>query len=376
MSELCRSNCTKGIVCAHNCGKMVGVRKVIARNHRRWARGMRNPLLIGRLMFGGSKLSSMLYPACLRLSSNSPSSSSILFSKVGDILAMEPCFQCLFRRFTRPRIRRSTVFYLSSPSTAPQPALINCRRKDFSTTSPRNAESSLRSGERSSPSRGSSASSQRPRSITPSEQQRSTLPPTSTLGKGPESMRQINNMLGAGERKGWPQAPSPQNRSSVASQFDDLFGNRSTQNSKDRASGPTDDILDLFREFKDDTGIQAQRDRVRTGEKFDQQRLAAQLSTSRLDDFKDDMSLRLKPALGRSVNLLNLSGGKDLTRAFRQLEMKCAANSVRADEREQRTHIRRGMRKKLERRKRWRILFKEGFLAECARVRRMRKQGW
>lgn len=85
-----------------------------------------------------------------------------------------------------------------------------------------------------------------------------------------------------------------------------------------------------------------------------------------------DVNLRLKPSLGRTVKVV--SG--DPSRAFRALERKCADNRIRLDEIAQRFHVRRGQRKKLLRMKRWRALFREGFIAECDKIRRMKKQGW
>lgn len=84
-------------------------------------------------------------------------------------------------------------------------------------------------------------------------------------------------------------------------------------------------------------------------------------------------TLKLNPKLGRSVEL---KGVMDLTRALRQLEFKCNANSVKAESIKQRTYVRRGQRRKADKRKRWRALFKAGFMEECARIRRMRAQGW
>ena len=84
-------------------------------------------------------------------------------------------------------------------------------------------------------------------------------------------------------------------------------------------------------------------------------------------------SLRLKPTLGRTIEV---GAGYDVTRAFRMMESLCARNGVRKDMQSQRFHIRRGQLKKNMRILRWRKLFKEGFLKECERVRRMRRQGW
>lgn len=87
------------------------------------------------------------------------------------------------------------------------------------------------------------------------------------------------------------------------------------------------------------------------------------------------VNLRLKPSLGRTQEL-DLTRNIDLTAAFRRVERKCTDNSVKVDARNQRIYVRRGQRRKDERRRRWRALFKEGFLHECARIRRMKKQGW
>ena len=84
-------------------------------------------------------------------------------------------------------------------------------------------------------------------------------------------------------------------------------------------------------------------------------------------------ALRLKPSLGRTVDV---SGNFDVTRAFRSLEAACSRNSVKRDLQKQRFHVRRGQLKKQLKMERWRKLFKEGFLAECDRVRKMRRQGW
>ncbi len=84
-------------------------------------------------------------------------------------------------------------------------------------------------------------------------------------------------------------------------------------------------------------------------------------------------ALRLKPSLGRTVDV---SGNFDVTRAFRSLEAACSRNNVKRDVQKQRFHVRRGQLKKHLKIERWRKLFKEGFLAECDRVRKMRKQGW
>jgi small subunit ribosomal protein MRP21 len=85
--------------------------------------------------------------------------------------------------------------------------------------------------------------------------------------------------------------------------------------------------------------------------------------------------LRLKPTLGRTVPV-NLNRNIDLTRAFRLLEFKNQQNKVKQDERAQKFHVRKGQLQKIMRRRRWRVTFLAGFLKECERVRRMRRQGW
>lgn len=95
------------------------------------------------------------------------------------------------------------------------------------------------------------------------------------------------------------------------------------------------------------------------------------------DKEKAREQLRLHPSLGKTVDV-NDASGFNITRAFITLEARIngRGNSVRKDEKDQKFHIRRGQKKKLKRSERWRIVFKEGFLAECARVRKMIRQGW
>lgn len=83
--------------------------------------------------------------------------------------------------------------------------------------------------------------------------------------------------------------------------------------------------------------------------------------------------IRLSSSIGKQVDV---TGYTDVTRAFQRMEAICSRNRVRADVRSQRFHIRKGMLRKNLRIIRWRKLFKEGFVAECARVQKMRKQGW
>ena len=68
----------------------------------------------------------------------------------------------------------------------------------------------------------------------------------------------------------------------------------------------------------------------------------------------------------------------DLVRALTTLEVKIngRGNRVKRDVLRSEFHIRKGQLKKMMRRERWRKMFKEGYLAEAARVRKMIKQGW
>jgi len=84
------------------------------------------------------------------------------------------------------------------------------------------------------------------------------------------------------------------------------------------------------------------------------------------------MRLRLKPTLGRTVDVMY----GDPTRAFRVLERKCQENNVRLDHRNQEKHVRRGQKKKNTRILRWRQLFMAGFKRELGTIQRMRRQGW
>lgn len=86
-----------------------------------------------------------------------------------------------------------------------------------------------------------------------------------------------------------------------------------------------------------------------------------------------DAVLRLSSSIGKTVEVGLTT---DVTRAFQKMETICRQNGVRKDLNAQRFHIRRGQLKKNLRILRWEKLFKEGFVAECGRVRRMRRQGW
>ena len=116
----------------------------------------------------------------------------------------------------------------------------------------------------------------------------------------------------------------------------------------------------------------------RRSSQVDQGKLIDELAGNPLPEISrrgPDISLRLKPTLGRTLST-DLTRNIDLTTAFRQLERRCINNNVKNDERTQRIYVRRGQRIKELRSKRWRALFQTGFLHECGRIRRMKKQGW
>jgi Ribosomal protein S21 len=89
----------------------------------------------------------------------------------------------------------------------------------------------------------------------------------------------------------------------------------------------------------------------------------------------ESVHLRLGPMLGRTM-VVDPAGGRDLQATFRALDMRCTANNMKGDIRTQTYHVRRGQAKKELRSKRWRALFKEGYLREVGRMRRMKGQGW
>jgi len=85
--------------------------------------------------------------------------------------------------------------------------------------------------------------------------------------------------------------------------------------------------------------------------------------------------LRLGPSVGRSV-AVEPERGIDLGRAFRNLDINCARNTVKGDFMRQRFHERPGLKRKRLRSVRWRRRFKEGFRAMVGKVEEMRKSGW
>lgn len=100
-------------------------------------------------------------------------------------------------------------------------------------------------------------------------------------------------------------------------------------------------------------------------------RIAAQADHASLEG----IHLRLTPMLGRTI-AVGEANTTDLQSTFRALEFRCAQNSVKTDSMKQRTHVRKGQKRKQLKVTRWRALFKEGFIREVARIRRMKAQGW
>lgn len=145
--------------------------------------------------------------------------------------------------------------------------------------------------------------------------------------------------------------------------LDSLMG-RSTPNNYRRPS-PLDAFNDTLGPLSS-SGTNPPRDSDLSLSSF-----VASLNQEQLDPYAD-VNLRLKPSLGRTVKVV--SG--DPSRAFRLLERRCIDNNLKRDEISQRFHIRRGQLKKILRVNRWRTTFQEGFIAECGKIRRMRKQGW
>ncbi|KAK5105766.1 hypothetical protein LTR62_002166 [Meristemomyces frigidus] len=87
------------------------------------------------------------------------------------------------------------------------------------------------------------------------------------------------------------------------------------------------------------------------------------------------LPIKLGPSVGRTV-VVDPTRGMDVGRAFRNLEMACARNSVRKDFNRQRFHERPGLKRKRLRQERWRKRFKENFKGTIGLVMRMRAQGW
>jgi len=87
------------------------------------------------------------------------------------------------------------------------------------------------------------------------------------------------------------------------------------------------------------------------------------------------VNLKLGPSLGRTVDV-DPASGVHLNEALRRLQSRLASNNVKIDTIIQKEHVRKGLMRKVLRRRRWRKLFKFSFQHTLAKVERMRKQGW
>lgn len=85
------------------------------------------------------------------------------------------------------------------------------------------------------------------------------------------------------------------------------------------------------------------------------------------------LPMKLNASVGRTIPV---GGNIDPARAFRQLEVQCARNSVRRDFQRQRFHERPGLKRKRLKGERWRRRFREGFRGVVSLVQKMKKQGW
>jgi len=85
--------------------------------------------------------------------------------------------------------------------------------------------------------------------------------------------------------------------------------------------------------------------------------------------------VKLNSSVGRTI-LVDQARGMDVGKAFRQLEIRCATNSVKKDFNRQRFHERPGLKRKRLKSERWRRNFKEAFRGTIKLVQGLKKQGW
>ncbi|KAK4169906.1 hypothetical protein QBC43DRAFT_306823 [Cladorrhinum sp. PSN259] len=85
------------------------------------------------------------------------------------------------------------------------------------------------------------------------------------------------------------------------------------------------------------------------------------------------VEMRLRPSTGRTIPV---QGSVDVARAFKILEGNCRANGVKFDARLQKFHERPALKRKRQRRERWKERFRQGFSATISRVMELRGQGW
>ena len=214
-------------------------------------------------------------------------------------------------------------------------------------------------------------------------------PPPKKSTQQENILSRVNEAIGA--PKPAPSQKPPQQ--SISSRLDSVMGTQkrapSPLDKSDDDLSTLDKLWDLYTKegaTERDAANINRSDSSYPGESEDAKRQRRELSMSIQDRLNESdaawakrnrpgvrPALRLKPSLGRTVDI---SGNFDVTRAFRSLEAACSRNSVKRDVQKQRFHVRRGQLKKQLKMERWRKLFKEGFLAECDRVRKMRRQGW
>ncbi|KAI1627763.1 hypothetical protein EDD37DRAFT_274791 [Exophiala viscosa] len=165
-----------------------------------------------------------------------------------------------------------------------------------------------------------------------------------------------------------PPPETPTGRAGPASKISDLVRQLRPTKDTSRSEQSVGDSMDA---------LMGKTPRSRTTGAFEDL-MSPRASSRMVDRFSEEVrapsssiALRLRPTLGRTVGQFRDVGG-----AFRALERKCANNHIKKDARDQLFHVRRGQAKKDIRRWRWRQMFRDGFVAECDRIRKMRKQGW
>lgn len=97
------------------------------------------------------------------------------------------------------------------------------------------------------------------------------------------------------------------------------------------------------------------------------------LAGGRLGPRPIDIKYRLRPVIGRTVDLKN---NIDVATGLKMLNSKVTHNKVKLDFNKQKFHERPGLMRKRQKSERWRRRFKQGFKATCDRVRELAKQGW
>ena len=266
------------------------------------------------------------------------------------------CRTCLLQASLRTTSTRALQPQATLFTRVTLPSIPYTRRARISTSSPRFADETSSQNTLGRPQTYTNGSRPPEAPRNPPNRFSMVSPPTRSRRAGSESMANMLNMMGAGRTTN-PSGSTPRPGAAQTSVEDIVPKSLGSETS------PLRDTLTDYETASPSANRM-------------QQNLLNELKLSQ--ELGTEIKLRLKPALGRTISLDSLpgGGGRDVTRAFKLLEMKCNQNNVRADERTQRTHVRRGLLKKINRMKRWRVLFKEAFLTECARVRRMKKQGW